>query len=371
MARRRSYDVKSFLNKRKSRSGFISLTVSGSALTTVISLAAIVIFSLAACRLLASSGFFEFLLRAGVSNALPFLSSQDRQLLMNEFDINSPNLFAKSVSPLLQTKENKATPPDPPAKNIPDVNIETTQNPSQGIEVKNETEYLPDVRAVLSEGVTLVTDNPKVLIVHTHGSESYTSSKAYKYEQTGNYRTQDTDYNMIRVGEELTRHLKQKGIDVIHDKTINDYPSYNDSYNKTEKVIKNHLSQDSDIVFVFDIHRDAVGEGDNIVKFVSEVKGEKAAQVMIVCGTDTNLDNPLWRQNFALAVHIQNYFEVNTPGLFRPLNLRKERFNMHLTTGSLLFEVGTNGNTLDEALSAARYLGDGLGEIINNLKNNG
>lgn len=367
MKRRKSYDVKSFLNKDKSPGGFISFTVTRSALGTVISFAAVIVFVFIACRGLVTSKCFDFLLRAGVSNALPFLSSQDRQYLMNDFNLKDSHLLAKSVSPLFGTKDRENA-PSPGEESKPKVKIETTQNASEGIEIKNETDYSVDARAILAEGVSLGTNNPKVLIVHTHGSESYTPSKAYTYKQTGNYRTQNTDYNMIRIGEEIAKHLKQKGVEVIHDKTINDYPSYNDSYNKTEKVIKKHLSKDPDIAFVFDIHRDAVGEGDNIVKFVSEIKGEKAAQVMIVCGSDTNLENPSWRDNLALAVHIQNYFEVNSPGLFRPLNLRKERFNMHLTTGSLLFEVGTNGNTLDEALASARCLGDGLGEIIKELK---
>ena len=85
---------------------------------------------------------------------------------------------------------------------------------------------------------------------------------------------------------------------------------------------------------------------------------------MIVCGTDTNLTNPLWRENLSLAVHIQSYFNSRISDFFRPLNLRKERFNMHLTTGSLLFEVGASGNTLDEALESARILGEGLAKML-------
>lgn len=87
---------------------------------------------------------------------------------------------------------------------------------------------------------------------------------------------------------------------------------------------------------------------------------------MIVCGTDTNLENPDWQENLHLALHIQSHLQNKYPGFMRPLNLRRERFNMHLTTGSMLFEIGTNGNTLEEALTAARYLGDGIADIINN-----
>ena len=88
---------------------------------------------------------------------------------------------------------------------------------------------------------------------------------------------------------------------------------------------------------------------------------------MLVCGTDQNLENPNWRKNLAFALKIQQYFESEYPTFMRPLNLRSERFNMHLTTGSLLIEIGTNSNTMDEALASARCLGKGLGKVINSL----
>ena len=221
--------------------------------------------------------------------------------------------------------------------------------------------------SILSQNQITVPKDAKVLIVHTHGSESYTQSKDYTYTPNGNFRTQDKKFNVIRVGEELASRLRSMGVEVIHDKSINDFPSYNDSYNKTEAIIKKHLEEDSKIRFVFDIHRDAVGEGDNMVKFVSDVRGKEVAQVMMVCGTDTNLENPHWMENLRLALHIQSKLEEDYPGFLRPLNLRKERFNMHLTKGSILFEIGTSGNTMEEALLAADYLGEGLGSIINSL----
>lgn len=242
------------------------------------------------------------------------------------------------------------------------------ENPvAASVEIKNETDFSVDALSVLSESVVVNNPVPKVLIVHTHGSESYTPDENYHYTHSGNYRTQDTRFNMIRIGEELKKALELQGIQVIHDKTINDYPSYNDSYNKAGKIIKEHIAKDPAISFVFDIHRDAVGNGDNAVKFNALTEKGNTARAMIVCGSNANLENPLWQENLRLGVHIQSFFNAKSPGFLRPLNLRKERFNMHLTTGSLLFEVGTCGNTLDEALRSAALLGEGLGEYINLL----
>ena len=46
------------------------------------------------------------------------------------------------------------------------------------------------------------------------------------------------------------------------------------------------------------------------------------------------------------------------------LDLRTERFNQHETPGSLLVEVGASGNTLAEALRAARSFGQALAVFL-------
>lgn len=269
-------------------------------------------------------------------------------------------LISAKVSPLFGQVKKPAS----KKEEIPEISKDEQPPPRGEVSIKNETDYEIDVQSLLNEKIKISTKNPKVLIVHTHASESYTPDEKYYYEETDNYRTDDCNYNMIRVGEVLAKSLKSNGIDVIHDKTINDRPSYNASYNKTKSVIESHLKKDSDIVFVFDIHRDALGDEGNAAKFVKNIDGEDCAQVMMVCGTDTNLENPRWRENLKLALNIQSYLEGMHPGFMRPVNLRRERFNMHLTTGSLIFEVGANGNTLTEAIASAQYLGEGLAEFI-------
>jgi stage II sporulation protein P len=117
---------------------------------------------------------------------------------------------------------------------------------------------------------------------------------------------------------------------------------------------------------VFDVHRDAiVDENDNKIKFTTEINGEKVSQIMIVSGSDQlGLSNPHWEENLSLALKIQKALDDKYPGLMRPVNLRKERFNMHKTYGSLIFEVGTHGNTLDEALASIKYFADGIEEVL-------
>jgi hypothetical protein len=41
---------------------------------------------------------------------------------------------------------------------------------------------------------------------------------------------------------------------------------------------------------------------------------------------------------------------------------------MHKTKGSLLFEIGTNGNTIDEAINGAEFMAESVAKTILNLR---
>ena len=57
---------------------------------------------------------------------------------------------------------------------------------------------------------------------------------------------------------------------------------------------------------------------------------------------------------------LQAQLEREHPGLCRPLQLVTARYNQDLSTGALLVEVGSAGNTRQEALAAAGYLAEGI-----------
>ena len=131
-------------------------------------------------------------------------------------------------------------------------------------------------------------------------------------------------------------------------------------------MINYYLKQNKNIQIVIDIHRDSVIRTDGTkLKFLSEINGVKAAQVMIVCGTNqAGLENDSWQEKLKFALKIQNFLENNYPGFARPLNLRQERFNTHATQGSMIIEVGSGGNTLDEALNSVKFLSNAINEVL-------
>lgn len=209
-------------------------------------------------------------------------------------------------------------------------------------------------------------DGPQILIVHTHGSEAYTMPPGEEYEASGECRTTDCNYNTVRVGDELAATLEEAGLSVLHDTTLHDYPQYSGAYDRSLASINSYLEQYPTISFVLDIHRDAISDGEgNMYKVVSNVAGLNAAQMTFVIGTDGGgLEHPNWRENLKLAAAVQQNLLDHYPSLMRPITVRNSRYNQHVTTGSLLVEMGAAGNSLDEALLSARLLGQALAETI-------
>ena len=117
---------------------------------------------------------------------------------------------------------------------------------------------------------------------------------------------------------------------------------------------------------VIDVHRDAmVTQNGTKYKTVAEVNGETTAQLMFVCGTDGGgLVHDSWRKNLSFQMKLQDRLNTEYPGLMRPINIRDERFNQHVTLGSMLLEVGTSGNSLPEALSSARLFANALADEL-------
>ena len=70
------------------------------------------------------------------------------------------------------------------------------------------------------------------------------------------------------------------------------------------------------------------------------------------------------QDNLRLAIAVQEKLETQSPTLMRPITLLNYRYNQFAAPGSLLVEVGAAGNSLEEALQAARLFGRGFAETI-------
>lgn len=208
---------------------------------------------------------------------------------------------------------------------------------------------------------------PQVLILHTHATESYTMPAGSEYEASDTFRTTDTRCNMVRIGDEMEQVLTAAGIGVVHDRSLYDYPSYSGSYDRSLKAIEGYLEKYPTISFVLDVHRDAVQDanGNQFKLLCSEDKN--AAQLEFVIGSNGGgLSHDLWRENLKLACAVQETLYADYPTLMRPITVRNSRYNQFKTTGSLLVEVGTAGNSLEEAVNGARLFAAGFAKTIQN-----
>ncbi len=235
-------------------------------------------------------------------------------------------------------------------------------NDAAAVDIRYSCSLRPDLEALMTARLDweLCTEEPTVLILHTHTTESYTKTTEH-YQETSAFRTLDEDYNMLSVGDALARALESGGIRVIHDREIHDYPSYNGSYVHAREAIEYYLEKYPSIRLVLDLHRDASGDLNNQFRPTATVDGEKAAQLMLVMGTNASGGtHPNWKENLALGLKLQTQLERTAPGITRPLSLRAQRFNQDLTPGSLLIEVGAAGNTHPEAIRAAEILAQAI-----------
>ena len=227
------------------------------------------------------------------------------------------------------------------------------------VEIKSNTTQDPDLAELITKPLNwdLNEAEPTVLILHTHGTESYKKVAGQRYTESSAYRTLDDGYNMISVGDKLAQLLESEGIGVVHDRTLHDHPSYNGSYNHARKSIAQYLEEYPSIRLVLDLHRDASDNYSNQMRTQAWVDGQSSAQLMLVVGTDgSGLSHPNWEENLALALKLHTQCERIAPGIMRYVNLRAQRFNQDMSTGALIVEVGAAGNTHAEALIAIDVL---------------
>lgn len=241
----------------------------------------------------------------------------------------------------------------------------------ENIWVNNKTaEHDIDIAAELKKEVDLKIENksdPIVLIYHTHTTEGYQTLDLGWYSNSVVTRSKDSATNMVRVGDEIAKQLEEAGIGVIHDKTIYD-TTYSGAYYRSEDQIEKYMEKYPSLQVLLDIHRDAIKNPDTgvMTKPTAEINGKKAAQIMIVSGCEDGgvVGFPDWEYNLRFALNLQKECEDKYPGLVRPLFFCSRQYNMHKSHCSLLIEMGSDANTLDEAAYSGRLLGDALSSML-------
>lgn len=234
--------------------------------------------------------------------------------------------------------------------------------------LSNKTKYEVDLGSLLYEKLTFhyQPGEPQVLIVHTHATESYSAAGRDWYTEEENNRSFLEEENMIGIGALMAQELEKRGVGVIHNKTVHDYPSFTGSYDNALKTIEAELAAHPTIKIVLDVHRDAIGGGGSPKsRPIVQQDGKDYAQVMLVMGTDEGgLTHDNWAENLKFAVRVQRNMENQVQNIARPIMLKPQRYNQHATPGSLLFEMGASGNYRDDVVNSLPIVAEAVAKAL-------
>lgn len=198
-----------------------------------------------------------------------------------------------------------------------------------------------------------LTDDPLVIIYHTHSSESY-----MPYESS-NYHREDEKGTVREVGDVMEEELEKRGINVIHDKTMHDRPSYNESYDKSLNTIETLMKKYPSAKYIVDLHRDAAAASATEGKYI-EIDGKRVAKFSLVVGQA----NENYVELYDFAKKISNKAGEMYSGFGGAIIEKNYNYNEFLSNKALLLEVGNNKNTIEEANACGKYFADVLASVI-------
>ena len=194
---------------------------------------------------------------------------------------------------------------------------------------------------------------PLVIIYHTHSSESYMPYKS------SNYHREKEKGTVRDVGSVMKKTLEKKGIKVIHDKTLHDRPSYNESYNRSLETITALRKKYPSADYIIDLHRDAAPSSASEGKY-AVIDGKRVAKFSLVVGQQN--------ENYVELYDYAKKVSEKAGGMYNGFGViiieRNYRYNEYVSNRSLLLEIGNNRNTIEEARLCGRYFAEVLASII-------
>ena len=204
-------------------------------------------------------------------------------------------------------------------------------------------------------------DKPRVLIYHTHTYEAFEQNPDDPYPECGKWRTEDSRYNIVRVGDALAEELEALDIEVVHDTTEHEPPKLGTAYLRSLKTLEGYAQRGEEFDMMIDLHRDAASSRNTNPSCVT-ANGIKYARMMVLIGNGEGSNGnsfsikPNWKENYKLAQAITDGLNAEIPGICRDVMVKNGRYNQHMSENAVLIEVGHNKNTLEEAVNAAKPL---------------
>lgn len=198
-----------------------------------------------------------------------------------------------------------------------------------------------------------ISGDPQVIIYHTHSTESY-----LPYKESNYHRVQE-EGTVRDVGNVLEEELKKQGVNVVHDKTVHDRPSYNESYGRSLNTVKGLMKKYPTAKYIIDLHRDAAASSAKEGRSV-DIGGEKTAKYSLVVGRG----NENYSELYSFAKKVSQKSESLYKGFGGAIIEKEYRYNGFVSSKAILLEVGNNKNKIEESRACARYFAKTMAEII-------
>ena len=201
---------------------------------------------------------------------------------------------------------------------------------------------------------TVLSNDCLVAIYNTHTGETYALTD-------GVVRLDGQRGGVTTVAAALKQSFEEKyGIKTAISDHIND-EVYNSAYLESEKVAQQLIAVNPKLQVVLDIHRDSEKKREQTMV---EIKGQKAARVMIVIGSGARTPFPTWKENQSFAQQVVAKMDELYPGLSLGVRVKEGRYNQHLHPHSILLEIGSVDNATEEAVYSAQLMADVLAGMI-------
>lgn len=235
--------------------------------------------------------------------------------------------------------------------------LETGQSPHIGDQYIHEDNTLYEVTKIRGQQVELVkkvhltldfpetrpvqtmVKNTTLAIYHSHTDETYIPADGTA--------AKNGQGKVLAVGETFAQKLREKNYLVVHDQTLHDPHDANAYYRSRRTVFKLLKEQPQAL---FDLHRDSAP----IEGYLTKINGQASAKILLVVGRS----NPQKSNTLEYAKTIKSASDSQYKGLIRGIFIAHGDYNQDLSPQSILVEVGTQYNTLEQANQAVALFAD-------------
>ncbi len=217
----------------------------------------------------------------------------------------------------------------------------------------NYSEREADISGLIDRGFIYKEERssaaPLVMVIHTHTSEKYYSGNSEAAALSG----------VAAVGDVLNIRLNSFGLSSIHCTVIHDVGNEN-AYRAARETIKTMLKIYPSIRYVIDLHRMQIKE-DGLVARTFSGSADGSAQIRLSVSAESG---PAWQEELSLALALRDRLNRNGERICMPVLLSASRYNSDLCEYYIMVDIGSSGNTFDEASAAAHRLARAMSDVI-------